>query len=301
MKIKGTILFLGDSITDDGRYVAFLNTYLRLYCPENQLESRNFGVSSETLSGLSEPEHPFPRPCLFGRLERILNEVHPDWVVACYGVNDGIYYPFSEERFAAFREGWTKLVMIIRKIGAKLIAMTPPVFDGGTFLKNGGRLYPEGESDYSFIKPYENYNSVMERYARFVREEVKSDLTVDIYSVLKKEYENRRELLGEERPGDGIHPDSFGHLAMARVLLEKWFGVSTENFAETMEKDQFHLMHLVWERDLLEHRSDIERIGHDNLYKSEYLTGKELADAVTEKERRIETYRKQHTELIPKI
>lgn len=210
MKIKGTILFLGDSITDDGRYVAFLNTYLRLYCPENQLESRNFGVSSETLSGLSEPEHPFPRPCLFGRLERILNEVHPDWVVACYGVNDGIYYPFSEERFAAFREGWKKLVMIIRKIGAKLIAMTPPVFDGGTFLKNGGRLYPEGESDYSFIKPYEN----------------------------------RRELLGEERPGDGIHPDSFGHLAMARVLLE--------------------------------HRSDIERIGHDNLYKSEYLTGKEL-------------------------
>ena len=48
---------------------------------------------------LSEPGHAggaFPRPELYERLERVLERAKPDLIVACYGMNDGIYHPFTQ-------------------------------------------------------------------------------------------------------------------------------------------------------------------------------------------------------------
>lgn len=296
-KSEGTLLVLGDSISDDGRYLSFINTYLKLYHPEKKIVIRNFGVSSETISGLSEPEHPFQRPCLFGRLERILEEVQPDWVIAFYGINDGIYHPFSEERLEAYRKGWNKLERRIHKTGAKLIAMTPPVFDTNTLLKSGGTLYQDGEDSYSFERPYERYDDVMKRYAMFVKEEVNSDLKVDAYVALREEYGKERILSCNEKPGDGIHPDIFGHLALACFLLKKVFGYSTEQFVKVMEKDEFRFMKFVWERDTLYHKADIECVGHDNPDKAEYLTGAALVEAIGKIEKKMEKYLADHKEL----
>ena len=55
------ILFLGDSITHSGRYIAWIETQLRLQGLKPRPELINIGLSSETCSGLSEPDHPFPR------------------------------------------------------------------------------------------------------------------------------------------------------------------------------------------------------------------------------------------------
>jgi hypothetical protein len=74
----------------------------------------NLGVSSETASGLSEPEHPWLRPCVHGRVGKALMESKPDIVVFCYGINDGIYYPFSNERFEAYKRGILSLIDKIR-------------------------------------------------------------------------------------------------------------------------------------------------------------------------------------------
>ncbi|MEI2725571.1 MAG: hypothetical protein V9H26_19255 [Verrucomicrobiota bacterium] len=51
------------------------------------------------------PAGQFPRPDLHERLGRVLEKTKPDQVVACYGMNDGIYLPFSEERFAEVSSG----------------------------------------------------------------------------------------------------------------------------------------------------------------------------------------------------
>ena len=54
----------------------------------------------------------------------------PDLVVACYGMNDGIYYPFGEARFQAFQDGHQFASAIRRPLpGAKVLHLTPPVFD----------------------------------------------------------------------------------------------------------------------------------------------------------------------------
>ncbi len=104
------ILFLGDSITHAGGYVAWIETQLRLQGVKPMPEIINLGLSSETLSGLSEAGHPFPRPDVHERLDRALAKIKPDVVVACYGMNDGIYHPFSEERFRAYQEGVKRLI-----------------------------------------------------------------------------------------------------------------------------------------------------------------------------------------------
>ena len=59
--------------------------------------SINLGLPGETVTGLSEPGHPFPRPNVHERFGRVLAGGKPDLVFACYGMNDGIYYPFSDD------------------------------------------------------------------------------------------------------------------------------------------------------------------------------------------------------------
>ncbi len=92
-----TVLFLGDSITHSGHYISFIETRLRQDNDNRIPEIINLGLPSETCSGLSEPDHPFPRPTVHERLDRALTKIKPDLVFACYGMNDGIYYPFSEK------------------------------------------------------------------------------------------------------------------------------------------------------------------------------------------------------------
>lgn len=97
------ILFLGNSITYNGKYISFIDAYLSLKYPQRNFEIINLGLPSETVSGLSEPNHAsgqFPRPVLQERLERALANIKPDLVFACYGMNDGIYLPFDNDRFS---------------------------------------------------------------------------------------------------------------------------------------------------------------------------------------------------------
>ena len=55
------ILFLGDSITHAGHYITLIETQLRM-TGQAVPEMINLGLPSETACGLSEPDHPFPRP-----------------------------------------------------------------------------------------------------------------------------------------------------------------------------------------------------------------------------------------------
>ena len=50
-------------------------------------------------------------------------------VVACYGMNDGIYYPFDNEPFHKYQEGFRRLIAACEKAGAKVVLMTPAPFD----------------------------------------------------------------------------------------------------------------------------------------------------------------------------
>src|SRR6266576_7102721 len=94
LKDKQRIVFLGDSNTYAGKYIAYLDAYLCTRFPDKRFELINLGLPSETVSGLSEPDHPYPRPNVHERIAAALAKTKPNIVVACYGMNDGICYPF---------------------------------------------------------------------------------------------------------------------------------------------------------------------------------------------------------------
>ncbi len=250
------VLFLGDSITHASLYVAWIDMQLRLQGADPLPEVISLGLSSETCCGLSEPGHPFPRPNVHERLDRALRLIRPDVVVACYGMNDGIYHPFSPKRFAAYQRGIRRLVEKVHQAGAKVVLLTPPPFDPQPLRAKGvlksGKAGPHG---YRGI--YADYDQVLARYARWIlRGDHGADLVVDLRTPLLEEVRQQR----KKNPRftlspDGIHPNEQGHRIMAGAVLRAW-GVATE-----MEPPP-GLWPLVKQRTRMLHAAYLSAVGH---------------------------------------
>ena len=196
------VVFLGDSITQAGGYVAFTTYYLEKLYPKKDFDILGLGLASETLSGLSEDGHAggkFPRPCLFERLDRVLEKARPEVVFACYGMNDGIYLPLDKGRFAAFQKGVTKLIEQMQEGGREAdlprhaadLRLQPQ--EGRVQLRRGTRRVrevgdrPEGARRDGDRPAHRDAEGARRRTAPF--------------------------------SGDKVHPGDDGHLLMARTIL----------------------------------------------------------------------------------
>jgi lysophospholipase L1-like esterase len=213
------VVFLGDSISQGGTYISFIDAHILQQYPAKHIEFINLGLSSETASGNSEPDHPFPRPCIHTRIDRALSESKPDWVVICYGMNDGIYYPFGEDRFSDYVEGMRSLIAKAEAVGAKVIVMTPPPFDARS---RKGPLAPLGQEKYSYKAPYESYNDVLGQYAGWVMSlDGSVARVINIYTPMQKYYDEQHAADPAYSSGDGIHPRADGHWIMAETFLNR--------------------------------------------------------------------------------
>jgi lysophospholipase L1-like esterase len=213
------VVFLGDSITHGGQYIDYLEAYAVSRFPERRLEFLNLGLPSETLSGLSEPGHAggaFPRPDLHERLARVLAQTNPDLVVACYGMNDGIYYPFDEERFQKFQDGLRRLRAQAAAAGAKLLHITPPPFDP---VPLQGKTLPAGRAEYP--QPYEGYNEVLDRYSAWLlAQRAHGWEVVDAHGPMSRHLaERRRHDPAYRLADDGVHINAAGHWLITRQVL----------------------------------------------------------------------------------
>lgn len=217
------VVFLGDSITQAGRYIEYLELVYRLENPNAKPNWIPLGLSSETVSGLSEPGHAggaFPRPNLHERLDRVIEKTKPTLVFACYGMNDGIYHPWSEERFEAFRKGIRVLHEKVVKSGAKIVHITPPVFDA---LPIRQRVLPAGRDRYE--QPYEGYDDVLGRYSAWLVEQGKNEgwQVIDLHEPMLEEIkERRKEDLDFTFAKDGVHPNEAGQRFIANAILSSW-------------------------------------------------------------------------------
>ncbi len=216
------VVFLGDSITYSGQFIEDIEAVLRADDPALRCEFLDLGLPSETVSGLTEPGHAggdFPRPDLHERLGRVLAKAKPDLVVACYGMNDGIYYPFSEDRFAKYQAGIRRLRERAEAAGAKVLLLTPPVFDP---VPIRSKTLPGGLAEYR--QPFEGYDDVLGRYSAWLLAR-KADGwdVVDIHGPMKRYLdEHRRHDPGFRLAGDGVHLDETGHWLIAREILRHW-------------------------------------------------------------------------------
>ncbi len=198
------VVFLGNSITYMGQYISYINTYYALHYPNKNIEFINVGLPSETVSGLSEPNHAdgvFPRPDLHERLERVLKITKPDLVLACYGMNDGIYLPFDDVRFQKYRDGINWLHQVMQNFGIPIIHITPAIYD-----ERHGKAYA----------------NVLDIYSDWLLScrYTKNWKVIDIHWPMKKylEYSCLQDSLFRFAD-DGIHPNHLGHFIMAQHIL----------------------------------------------------------------------------------
>lgn len=230
VKKSKKILFLGDSITASGQYVALFDAWLVAQRWEKTPQVINCGLPSETVSGLSEEGHAggkFPRPDLFERVDRVLDLAKPDLVFACYGMNCGIYLPFDEGRFEKYQQGWQKLHDKVKAAGAQLIVVTPPFHD-----------------DLRSPKPGFSYNEVLDRYSAWLVKQRDAGWTViDLHSPMTEYVKQQRERDPKfSVQPDGVHPSGEGHWLIAQQLLTA-LG-DKEAAAAKKPEDYFATLHL---------------------------------------------------------
>jgi lysophospholipase L1-like esterase len=216
------VLFLGDSITYSGGYIEALEAAFRCHLGEKAPLLLNLGLSSETCSGLSEEGHAggqFPRPDVHERLQRVLDQVRPNLVLACYGMNCGIYHPLSDERFAAYQKGRADIQGAATLIGADTVHLTPPPFDPEPIR---ARTLPAGERSYP--QPYVGYDEVLTRYSEWLLDQRKQGWQViDLHGPLSRSLAAMRAKDPAARlANDGVHQSAEGHWLMAQAILRHW-------------------------------------------------------------------------------
>ena len=216
------IVFLGDSITYAGESLVYLDAWLLSKFPNDPKTVINVGLPSETVSGLSEEGHAggaFPRPDLAERLERVLRSTKPDLVIACYGMNCGIYLPLAEERFAKYRRGMTHLHDQVLAAGIPCLLITPPVFDDAIAKK-----------DFS-------YHQVLDKYSQWLLEQRPAGWKViDLHFPMSDELQRQqaRDPQFTFQP-DAVHPNDAGYFSVAKHLLRAFGEEKTEEWATPTE------------------------------------------------------------------
>jgi lysophospholipase L1-like esterase len=198
---------------------AALDLIIHCRMPGANVELINAGLASETLSGTSEKQHPWPRPDVHERAARAIEKAKPTMVIWCYGMNDGIYAPPDAGRMEKFQAGTRDLSKLSRAAGARVVILTPPPFDP---LSYKGTLAPDGFVEYGFKTPWQHYDRTLAGYAAWLRdtEEKLADEIVDLHTPLRSVIAEWHKADPKWSSGDGIHPVAAIHWLMAGLIAE---------------------------------------------------------------------------------
>ena len=216
------IVFVGDSITAAGHYTAYVEAFLRTRYPNNDYVVINAGKGSETVNGMTEADHPGPRPNIHDRLDASVLALNPTLVSICYGMNDGNYLPADNERTLGFADGYDRLVRRITSQGnTRAMILTPPPYHHvGVMPVSDVRP----RDTYGYKRPFAYYDRVLDSFTNHLIQRYGSAyLVVDVHARMNDRLARmRRTDDGFRFQGDGIHPDTTGHFVMAMMILERW-------------------------------------------------------------------------------
>ena len=197
------VAICGDSITKQGLYSTFVETYLLACQQVKDVHAHQFGRNNETA---------------WDFLTRIDSQVlpfHPTVATLCYGMNDGGYSSVDPRREARYRRATTEIVRKLRDGGVRFIVVgSPGAVDSNAFDKNFLTNVSARE-----------YNATLSGLARTARDVAAGEgvayadlhgLFSEIMAKAKAKYGPGYHVAG----ADGIHPAANGHLIIAYAFLK---------------------------------------------------------------------------------
>ena len=171
-------------------------------------------------------------------------------------MNDGIYYPYSEERFQKYQDGINRLIEKVHAAGAKLVLMTPPPFDP-LQPRAEGKLLPEGSDKFAWFAVYEDYDQVIRKYGKWILDQKdRVDMVIDLHTPITAFWEQQRKHDPKFTVApDGVHCNSTGHQTIAELILKAWGVESWIPISNEMTQ-------LVNRKGTVLHNSWLSHIGH---------------------------------------
>ncbi len=113
------IVAIGDSITQFGGYLRYIDAVLAQQCPELKIPP----IVNKGISGQKAED-------LVARFEKDVVALKPAYVTICVGINDvwhRLGQPHDEKVLAAYKANVAKMVDLAQKAGIKVILLTPTV------------------------------------------------------------------------------------------------------------------------------------------------------------------------------
>ena len=207
LKDHDTVVFYGDSITDQRLYTVAAETFVLTRFPNLQVKFVHSGWSGDKVSGGGGGP-------IETRLKRDVFPYHPTVVTVMLGMNDGRYRRFDDGIFDTFKSGYEKILAAIRQElpDTRFTLIEPSPYDDVT----RSPAFADG------------YNSVLVRYGLYLRDlatrtgnSMPADLNAGVVEMLRRAYAadplNAKRIIP-----DRVHPGWAGHLIMATELLKAW-------------------------------------------------------------------------------
>jgi lysophospholipase L1-like esterase len=206
LKDGDTVVFYGDSITNQRLYTVFIETFAATRFPGRRIRFVHSGWPGDRISGGEGGPTDV-------RLERDVIAYNPTVVTIMLGMNDAGYRPFTPELFETFAAGYEHIVQKLRSAlpGVRVSALEPSPYDDVT-------RPPKFEG---------GYNAVLLRYGQFVRQLARrenltfADLNTPVIDTLEIARKKDTEMAQRLIP-DRVHPSEGVHLLMAESLLKAW-------------------------------------------------------------------------------
>jgi len=199
-----TVVFYGDSITEQQRYTRDVETFVLTRFPTWHVKFINSGWNGDRVSGGQGGS-------IDTRLNRDVIPYQPTVVTILMGMNDAAYTHFDQSTFNSYAQGLIHIVeTLTEKLpGVRLTLLTPSYYD-------------ENAPD---SRHFHGYNAVLVKYGDFVKQlgAERNIPVVDLNAPLRAATKEGRKVdLKFTVAYDGVHPTETGHLIMAAALLSAW-------------------------------------------------------------------------------
>lgn len=212
LKNGDTVVFYGDSITDQRLYTIMIETYVATRYPKLDVSFIDSGWGGDRVSGGGGGP-------IDTRLKRDVFAYHPSVVTIMLGMNDGGYKAETESNDATYFAGYRHIVESLRANlpQVRITAIQPSPYDDVTRAPaipvTGG---------YQYNEVLRSFGKWIANYAPQAGIDV-ADMNTAVVSALAQAHDIDPVVAKEIIP-DHVHPGFAGHMVMAEQLVKAWKG-----------------------------------------------------------------------------